>query len=69
MAYPKWKENGKIKGVVQSVVFKGVHYEMHITSDDFDWIVHSTTMEPVGTTVYLDLYPNDIHIMRKENKQ
>jgi len=63
------KENGKIKGVVQSVVFKGVHYEMHITSDDFDWIVHSTTMEPVGTTVYLDLYPNDIHIMRKENKQ
>ena len=63
------KENGKIKGVVQSVVFKGVHYEMHIATNDFDWIVHSTTMEPVGTTVYLDLYPNDIHIMRKENNQ
>ncbi len=57
--------NGKIPGTVQSVVFKGVHYEMHISAADFDWIVHSTTMEPEGTKVYLDLYPNDIHIMRK----
>lgn len=59
------KEKGKILGTVQSVVFKGVHYEMHIRSENFTWIVHSTTMEPVGSQVYLDLYPNDIHIMRK----
>ncbi len=63
------KEKGKIKGVVQSVVFKGVHYEMHIQSEDFLWIVHSTTMEPVDTTVYLDLFPNDIHIMRKVTQE
>jgi len=61
------KENGKIEGVVTSVVFKGVHYEMHIQAADFNWIVHSTTMEPVGSTVYLDFYPNDIHIMKKVN--
>ena len=59
------KENGRIKGIVQSVVFKGVHYEMHIRAENFDWIVHSTAMEPEGSTVFLDLYPNDIHIMRK----
>ena len=59
------KENGRIKGTVQSVVFKGVHYEMHIRAENFDWIVHSTAMEPEGSTVFLDLYPNDIHIMRK----
>ena len=59
------KEKGRIPGVVQSVVFKGVHYEMHIHAQDFDWTVHSTAMEPEGSTVYLDLYPNDIHIMRK----
>ncbi len=58
-------ESGKIPGVVQSVLFKGVHYEMHIHAAGIDWIVHSTAMEPVGTKVYLDLYPNDIHIMRK----
>ena len=61
------KEKGKIAGIVNSVVFKGVHYEMIIKAANYDWIVHSTTMEPVGTTVYLDLYPNDIHIMKKVN--
>ena len=58
-------EKGKIEGVVNSVVFKGVHYEMRISAADYDWIVHSTTMEPVGSKVYLDFYPNDIHIMKK----
>ena len=61
------KEKGKISGIVNSVVFKGVHYEMHINAANYDWIVHSTTMEPVGSTVYLDFYPNDIHIMKKES--
>ena len=59
------KEKGKISGIVNSVVFKGVHYEMIINAANYDWIVHSTTMEPVGTTVHLDFYPNDIHIMKK----
>lgn len=59
------KTEGKIPGVVQSVVFKGVHYEMHVAAAGFDWIIHSTEMEPAGTEIYLDLYPNDIHIMHK----
>jgi len=59
------KEKGKIPGKVTSVIFKGVHYEMIINAADFDWTVQSTTMEPVGTDVYLDFYPNDIHIMKK----
>lgn len=62
------KEKGKIKGIVQSVVFKGVHYEMHVQAENFNWVIHSTTMEPAGSTIYLDLYPNDIHIMRKVDK-
>ena len=59
------KTTGKIPGTVQSVVFKGVHYEMHVFAAGMDWMIHSTSMEPVGTKIYLDLYPNDIHIMRK----
>ncbi len=62
-------ESGRIKGLVKSVVFKGVHYEMHIESDGFDWVIHSTKMEPKGTTIFLNLYPDDIHIMRKVEKQ
>ncbi len=61
------KEKGRISGIVNSVVFKGVHYEMIVNASNYNWIVHSTTMEPVGSTVHLDFYPNDIHIMKKEN--
>jgi len=56
---------GMFSGFVESVVFKGVHYESIIAGEDYRWMVHSTTMEPVGSMVGLDIGPNDIHIMRK----
>lgn len=59
---------GMFEGEVLSVVFKGVHYEMMIRSHGFDWMVHSTLMEPVGTRVYMSLGPDDIHIMKKETR-
>ena len=59
-------EDGMLKGKVESVVFMGVHYEMRIKSGDFTWLVHSTVNEPVGSDVGLDIYPNDIHIMKSE---
>lgn len=62
------KDKGMIKGVVRSVVFKGVHYEMIVQSEDINWIVHNTIMKEVGTTVGIDILPNDIHIMRKVKK-
>jgi len=63
-------EAGKIKGVVRSVTFLGVHYEMFIDAPDgTSWLVHSTLMAPVGSEVGLDLQPMDIHIMRKVGRQ
>ena len=59
------KESGDIKGTVTSVIFKGVHYEMTVDANGFTWTVQSTLMEPVGETVYLNILPNDIHIMKK----
>jgi len=59
------EQEGMLTGVVQSVIFKGVHYEMMIKSSEFLWMVHSTLMEEVGSTVGLTLRPNDIHIMKK----
>lgn len=58
-------EEGQFKGEVTSVRFKGVHYEMIIKAHKFSWIVHSTLMEPVGTTVGIRIKPDNIHIMRK----
>ncbi len=56
---------GQLTGEVESVLFKGVHYEMMIKTEGFTWKVHSTTMQPVGTRVGLTIVPFNIHIMRK----
>ena len=53
-------------GTVESVLFKGVHYEMMIDTGAMRWKVHSTSMQPVGSRVGLTIVPFNIHIMRKE---
>ncbi len=56
---------GMLTGVVESVIFKGVHYEMIIVSGHFKWKVQSTTMQPVGTRVGMTIVPYNIHIMHR----
>jgi len=58
-------EEGQLSGVVESIVFKGVHYEMMVSSDSFIWMIQSTLSREVGQAVGMTLTPNDIHIMRK----
>lgn len=58
--------DGQLSGVVESVVFKGVHYEMMIQEQDRSWMVHSTDMFPEGSEVGIQIDPDDIHIMCKE---
>ena len=60
-------DDSHISGVVQSVTFKGVHYEMLIEAYDHDWLVHSTKAAEVGSTVGIKFDPYDIHIMHKMN--
>ncbi|MDP4110301.1 MAG: ABC transporter ATP-binding protein [Bacillota bacterium] len=55
----------QLQGVVRSIVFKGVHYEMMVETEGFTFMIHSTLCEPVGTTVGLYIQPFDIHIMHK----
>lgn len=59
------QEEAMFTGEVESVVFKGVHYEMIIFSEGIRWMVHSTIMEPVKSKVGLKVLPTDIHIMKK----
>ena len=55
---------GQLTGVIQSVLFKGVHYEMMIDTGEFTFKVHSTAMQPQGSRVGLSIVPFNIHIMR-----
>ena len=58
-------EEGHIRGVVESVVFKGIHYEMMVKSPTFTWKVQSTQYRAVGQEIGMTLTPDDIHIMHK----
>lgn len=58
--------DGMLTGEIKSVIFKGVHYEMLVENAGFLWIIHDTLSQSVGTKVGLDIFPNDIHIMKKE---
>lgn len=59
------ENTGMLQGVVESVTFKGVHYEMMIKTDTFSWMVHSTSMRPPKSQVGLTILPYNIHIMKK----
>ena len=62
-------EDGTIKGVVSHVIFKGVHYEMEVQANGFEWLVHSTGMFPVGTEVGIKVDPFNIQIMNKPESE
>ena len=55
---------GLLTGTVQSVLFKGVHYEMMVSTGETTFKVHSTTMQPQGSTVGINIVPFNIHIMK-----
>ena len=57
---------GMLHGTVESVIFKGVHYEMMIAAGGYRWKVHSTVMQPAGSEVGLSIVPFNIHIMHRE---
>lgn len=60
------EEEGMLKGIVETVTFKGVHYEMLIRSEDgYAWLVQSTMMSPKGERVGMNIGPDEIHVMKK----
>ena len=63
-------EDGTLQGVVTHLIFKGVHYEMEVTTPDgYEWLVHSTDMFPVGQKVGIHVDPFDIQIMNKPESE
>ena len=56
---------GQLTGVVESSIFKGVHYEMMIRTPEFTFMVQSTDNQEVGREVGLLMIPDAIHVMHK----
>lgn len=60
---------GAIQGKVTHLIFKGVHYEMEVMANGFEWLVHSTKCFPVGTDVGIQVDPFNIQIMNKPESE
>ncbi len=64
--YVDEEAEGRINGEVISLIFKGVHYEMIVKSDDgIEWLVQNVDPFKVGSRVGLYVDPDDIQIMRR----
>jgi len=57
----------QFSGQVTSCIFKGVHYEMMVTTpEDYEFMIQDYQSFVVGKTVGMRIKPNDIHVIRKE---
>lgn len=59
-------ENGTIIGVVKSVIFKGMHYEIIVESGDNEIVIQSTKSVREGDTIGMCLEPDGIHVILAE---
>ena len=58
-------EKGMLCGVVTSVTFKGVHFEIIVDIGGFKWMIQTTDYQPEGAKIGLFIEPDAIHIMKK----
>lgn len=58
-------DKGVLNGVVDSVAFKGVHYEIDVKTNDRVYTVHTTDFQPEGKKVAITFGPEDLHVMEE----
>ena len=58
-------EDGYMQGDVVSNIFKGVHYELEVKANGYDWMVHTTKYVEVGSHVGIRVIPFNIQVMHK----
>ena len=58
-------ENGMLRGVVTSVTFLGVHFEIIVDIGGFKWMIQTTDEHKEGEDVGLYIEPDAIHVMKK----
>ena len=57
------RKNAKLVGTVETIVFKGVHYEIVVKTEKRDYLIHTTDYHEVGKEVGLTFGPDDSHVM------
>ena len=57
---------GMLTGLVREVIFKGVHFEMHVDVEGKEWLIHSTQASQPGELIGMNIGPDEIHIMSRE---
>ena len=58
-------EDGMLEGVVTSVTFKGVHYEIIVNINNFKWMIQSTDYVGPNEKIGIKLERDAIHVMKK----
>ena len=58
-------EKGMLRGVVTSVTFMGVHYEIIVDIGGFKWMIQTTDFVAEGETIGLFIEPDAIHVMHR----
>ena len=58
---------GTINGLVDSVIFKGIHYEITVLSGKNEIVIQTVNNARVGDRVGLRVHPENIHIMLAED--
>ena len=60
-------EGAQLTAKVKSCIFKGVHYEMTVTTEDgYEIMIQDYNAFEVGQEVSMIIKPSDIHVMQKE---
>ncbi|MDO4974588.1 MAG: ABC transporter ATP-binding protein [Eubacteriales bacterium] len=59
------EEKGMLKGVVTSVTFLGVYYEIIVDIKGFKWMIQTTDFVDVDEHIGLFIEPDAIHVMAK----
>ena len=58
-------EDGMLQGIVTSVTFKGVHYEIIVDIGGFKWMIQTTDYVGPDEKIGLYIEPDAIHVMKK----
>ena len=58
-------EKGMLQGLITSVTFMGVHYEIIVDINGFKWMIQTTDYAAEGEKVGIYIEPDAIHIMKK----
>ncbi len=56
---------GKYQTTIKSSIFRGMNYEIvAVDENNHEWLVHTITDYQIGSSIYLDFGPEDIHVMK-----